>query len=343
MRVSRTLLFVATVLLSLLFAVGSVGGVASTPIRHVTSVTSSALPDTPTDINNMLAATPGPVTIGKFKLGPLVVDQPGPCLQPSSLPATLDRTMLSNAELLQYGLPPKPTKPSAIQAWAQAVRAAKHRTCAERASLDVSANTTANWAGNVVSGSGYSFTDLWANWNVPCLATNSPVGKSAVWEGLGSGSSNARPLVQAGTEQDVLTQQPWDDYYAWTENFPYQSSEQWQFAVGCGDNMYANSWSPNCSFIQDNRFGDNSRDVCTGPSADSSQGEWILEAPDYFGEQPLADFRYVVFTNTDDTSPGYGDTQPHYGVWMEKNGVYCAYPGAWNNDSFQVTWESSYC
>lgn len=133
MKVARTLLFVITLLLSLLFAAGSVGGLASTSNRYAASVTSSSLPDTPTAINNMLAATPGPVTIGKLKLGPLVVDQPGPCLQPSSLPATLDRTTLSDAELLQYGLPPKPTKPSAIQAWAQAVRAAKHRTCAERA------------------------------------------------------------------------------------------------------------------------------------------------------------------------------------------------------------------
>lgn len=335
---------VVSVLLSLLLAAGSIGSVASASTRHGTLATPTATPATltPAQINNMLAATSGPATIGTIKLGPPVIDQPGPCLQPSTLPATLDRTELSNAELLQYGLPPKPTKPSAIPAWAQAVRAAKHRYCSERARLGATAATSPWWAGNVVIGGGYE--QAWANWNVPCLAGTSPIGDSAAWEGLGSGAAG-NPLVQAGTEQNDLSNgpPPWDVYYVWTENYNYQP-QQWQFSIGCGDNIYATSWSPNCSFVQDNRTGENTGDVCAGPSADTYQAEWIAEAPQVNNiGQPLANFQHVNFTNTNDSAPGDADTQPHYAYWMYSNGVYCAYPGAWNNDAFQVTWENSYC
>ena len=233
MRLLRMPPFViVTVLLSLLLAAASITSVASTSVRHTTSATFTASTDTVTAINNMLAATPGPVTIsGNIKLGPLVVNQPGPCLQPSSLPASLDRTTLSNAELLRYGLPPKPTNAAGIPAWAQAVRAAKLRHCASRARLGATANNySPNWAGNVVYGSANTYYQAWTNWYVPCLNGTSPDGYSAVWEGVGSGDSSSYPLVQAGSEQDVVPGPPYDVYYAWTENFPYQP-QQWQFPV----------------------------------------------------------------------------------------------------------------
>ena len=75
-----------------------------------------------------------------------------------------------------------------------------------------------------------------------------------------------------------------------------------------------------------------------------SQAEWIAEAPGINGvEQYLANFNYVNFTNTNDSAPGNADQQPHYGLWMQRNGYNCAYPGAWNNDAFRVTWENYHC
>lgn len=109
------------------------------------------------------------------------------CAQP---PANVDLSTLSDHELAQYGLPPRPTNAAAVQIWAEALRHAKHRSCEyqirslqQRGIPHTSEWDNNHWAGNMAYGGGYSQAS--ANWNANCPSGGGSAYVSA-WAGLGA-------------------------------------------------------------------------------------------------------------------------------------------------------------
>ena len=68
----------------------------------------------------------------------------------------------------------------------------------------------------------FPFTSVSASWTVPSVSAASPPACSAVWVGIGGWYSGSNRLLQAGTEQDVLSNGS-TVYYAWHEVYPRPS------------------------------------------------------------------------------------------------------------------------
>lgn len=141
-------------------------------------------------------------------------------------------------------------------------------------------------------------------------------------------------------------------YTTWYETWP-QEGIQGSFPTWCINNVYSENWDPDCHFLEDNHTG-KSFDLCEQWQEDVHSAEYIAEAPCRNSSSPcnsyytLADFGYVVMTNTQNVQNGQsmgGDAETHDGFWMNTgapngNGTACAYPGAWNNQAFTITWEN---
>ena len=80
---------------------------------------------------------------------------------------------------------------------------------------------SANWSGYVATGP-YPYTSVSASWTVPSVSATFPPAYSAVWVGIGGVDRNSNRLLQAGTEQDVLSNGT-ASYYAWHEVYPRPS------------------------------------------------------------------------------------------------------------------------
>jgi archaellum component FlaF (FlaF/FlaG flagellin family) len=80
---------------------------------------------------------------------------------------------------------------------------------------------SANWSGYVATDP-YPYTSVSASWTVPSVSATFPPVYSAVWVGIGGVDRNSNRLLQAGTEQDVLSNGT-ASYYAWHEVYPRPS------------------------------------------------------------------------------------------------------------------------
>jgi len=296
----------------------------------------------------------------------------GACLQP---PAHRDLTMLSNAQLLRYGLPQRPLSSSDLKQWIYVIRHAKHRTCAIRPAMPAQqfaldtpgrpygeVDTSTIWAGIVAYNSGYQLAT--ANWTEPDVSSTSQArsGTLGFWVGLGGDPQHGGGyLVQAGTEVEYAGgKQTYSA--AWIEDYPYndaQALDKWQPASG--DHIYAqvgNYYQVGRPIQVQYLLEDSSQnlyfsEVFAWPPSNGSTADWSTE-----GRAPLLQFHSanpncpantncVSFYNDTATRNG---TQENIGslttaaIFLKnpKTGDTLANPGGiHNNTFFNDYWQAS--
>jgi hypothetical protein len=161
----------------------------------------------------------------------------------------------------------------------------------------VSRGRSSNWSGYAAVGGTY--TGVTGTWTLPePTVTEGQMGISATWVGIGG--EHTRDLIQAGTEETVLSSGR-IRYSAWYEILPAPSRPV-RLTVSAGDTVTVSVnqdepgiWS--ISFINQTTGGRYDRTV----AYDSwlSSAEWIVEAPSMTrgGLLPLSDFGTVRFTD----------------------------------------------
>jgi hypothetical protein len=199
------------------------------------------------------------------------------------LPANLNAATLSDAQIKQLGLPPRPDAAVGSKAYAQWLRAmttpverlapttilrsdvihgpARNVQAGRRrlaGAVQQSVFNSNNWSGIVETGSTGQFNyAVEGEWYVPRVSTTpgaSPA-DSSLWEGIdGWGSGD---VIQNGTEQDAFYFPFFgslSSYYAWYEFYPDNGSTQFaNFSVSPGDEIYSESWL--CYNSSGQRFG----------------------------------------------------------------------------------------
>ena len=166
---------------------------------------------------------------------------------------------------------------------------------------------SSNWSGYALStsapsglpcvpGSGATYTSVTASWTVPTVTSGSRGSSySAVWTGI-DGFTNSN-LIQAGTEQDVLSGTP--HYDAWWEILPAAETVIPSVPVGPGDSITVNIHQ-----VSGSTWFISLSDISTGKSFTTTQtytgagtsAEWIVEAPTVGGRQAtLANYKSATF------------------------------------------------
>lgn len=328
----------------------SIGGVASAAPTHPAAAPAATPPKpvvlhpkSKAEMDHLTLTYPDSFTVGNLTFGPLV-QNPGPCLQPSQL-GNVDRTALTltDQQMMAYGLPPKPTSgnPAALASWKQAVKAVKTHICTHRT---VNFNATGQqytnqWAGNEDANYPNTFSQASANWGVEKIASTAYISQSATWVGIGWDSNN---LIQVGTFSNVqLGQTP---YYAsfWENTAQLPSQANTAFPVNEGNQMFGDLSDGDCMYLEDVTTGA-STSPCQGPNTSGTDAAYLVERPSHLGVLlPLADFGYANFYNTANSAPGSADSQPHNDVHMTNGGgpgdTPCATAASWSNDAFRINW-----
>jgi hypothetical protein len=163
---------------------------------------------------------------------------------------------------------------------------------------------SSNWAGYAADGG--TFTAVSATWTVPQVSgSGSGVGADAAWVGIGGEKS--RDLIQAGTEETILSSGR-TEYDAWIEMLP-QFSHPVPLGIHAGDSVTVsiqdqgnNNWQ--VSFTN-NTTGSTYQKTVQYNSSHSS-AEWIEEAPSggRGGVLPLDNFGSITFTNASAVKDG---------------------------------------
>ena len=156
--------------------------------------------------------------------------------------------------------------------------------------------SSVNWAGYAANGG--TFTAVSGTWTIPQVSGTGSVGADAAWVGIGGEQS--RDLLQAGTEETVLSSGR-TQYDAWIEMLP-QFSHPVPLGVHAGDSVTVSikeqsSGNWNISFTNNTTGGTYQRDVQYNSSRSSA--DWIEEAPSggRGGILPLDNFGSIAFSN----------------------------------------------
>ncbi|HKW19885.1 MAG TPA: G1 family glutamic endopeptidase [Ktedonobacterales bacterium] len=284
-----------------------------------------------------------------------LVNAAGTCLQP---PTNLDLATLSDSALVQYGLLPRPRDVSQIAKWEEVIHHSLHRSCSQVATNRVAGrHNTDNWAGNVATGSGY--TDIYANWHVPCVSGTTRPSYSAQWVGL-AGYTNGGNLLQIGTEQNIDSNGG-AHYDAWWEDLADPQFKNLNvinnFPVGCQDYVYASTFVDEV-YIDDYTTNSYFDKVDSSYPGGNQAADWIVERQSANGSPlPLANFssyeaqfynstteQNTVFKNVGSTSHDsqYMCTDSFFGL-CGTGSTLLANPTAITPDgtSFGVNWDHS--
>jgi len=167
-------------------------------------------------------------------------------------------------------------------------------------------NTSYNWGGYVVTGSGV--TDVKGSWVVPAASCNSTANQyTSMWVGIDGYNSNT--VEQIGTDSDCLNGVP--TYYVWFEFYPKGVSQYNGINLKPGDVV-----SAEVKYLGSNQFGVYITDLTTSQSfnwtavvknAKRNSAEWIVEAPYGGGVVPLSNFgtAYLGYDNTGVSATNY--------------------------------------
>ncbi|GEM_PF-847813 len=153
-----------------------------------------------------------------------------------------------------------------------------------------------NWSGYAASGG--KFTGVSGTWTVPQPSGAGAVGADAAWVGIGG--LRSRDLLQAGTEETVLSTGR-TRYNAWIEMLP-QFSHPVPLPVHPGDSVTVSiTQQPDGSWqvaFKNNTTGA-TYDRTVQYDSSFSSAEWIEEAPSSGrgGVVPIDNFGAVAFTN----------------------------------------------
>jgi hypothetical protein len=238
----------------------------------------------------------------------------------SILPALSKEDMLhlSDEELMNRHYPPRPNPeqaPGAFNRWCRAFSnpltiiepktVSNPETTHGLMKRGTSSNTSNNWSGFVaIAQGGGEYSLVSGQWNVPHVNPDRLAGVpptqtcSSFWVGL-DGYAGLIDLVQAGTEQDCLTEifplgTDYYSYYAWTEFLPQQQYEEviTNFPANPGDEMLVTVWmgtptskdnTGDCIFSLTNNSTFQTTTLTTPRQNIDVTGltaEWIMERPE---------------------------------------------------------------
>ena len=179
--------------------------------------------------------------------------------------------------------------------------------------------SSANWAGYVVSAPSTTYTSVTATWRQPrvmCGLTDSG-SSSAFWVGLGGYDQSSQALEQAGTSSDCDPSTGRATYYAWYELVPDPSVTVRTFQIAPGDLVTTSVNVLDGTTIEFQLKNRTHGTVFTRklPMAnpDVSSAEWVAEAPSDCSSYrcrplPLANFGSVAFTRIAALGNGTGGT-----------------------------------
>jgi hypothetical protein len=208
-----------------------------------------------------------------------------------------------------------------------------------------------NWSGFEAETHVYSVVDL--GWTVPRVtypgSGSNPL--SAIWDGLGYGSTNSNMLVQAGTEQDASSP---SSYYVWFMLLPMELQQQVlsNFPINPGDSMFvsvSHSGSGVASFsISDltSGMGTAFNEVWGSQYTIGTQANWILERTQVGSNyQQLANVGTVPFNSAyasyGGTPYALGSLNRYYSyMWACGYSSYIAKTGSLDSSgtAFPITW-----
>ncbi|HLI71085.1 MAG TPA: G1 family glutamic endopeptidase [Ktedonobacteraceae bacterium] len=294
------------------------------------------------------------------------------CLQP---PENVNLMTLSDAQLAEYGLPPRVILDNQPAVWAAKLQHARHRTCGStpdprhivsapamihtpRVPDTPNAELTyTNWAGNIAYGNRGTYRLATLDMHVPRIpgiGTNQYV---SIWSGVGGDSDFTTPnvLVQAGV-QVQRAGSPFGGQYntSWWEVYPYNAEQDLPLSrLDAGDEIFisvsSNFGGDGYDYFYIQNVTANSYnthyDYNHSHFSDSAVGECIVERPTIGKSLPsLANFGTQHLSQCDIGS----DSQfkgikswPHdYAVMIDDSGNTLATVGAISGtDVFSVYWK----
>jgi hypothetical protein len=201
-------------------------------------------------------------------------------------------------------------------------------------------NTSENWSGYSVAGTGY--TAVGADWTVPQVTASTSLAADATWVGIGGISRT--DLIQAGTQ--AIVQNGTTTYQAWYELLP-AASQAVPLEVRPGDSMSVSvteqaggAWVISFTDLTENT----SYETTVAYNSSLSSAEWIEEMPsDGSNFVPLDNFGSVPFSQGFVVQNGIRMTVGAAGAqaitMITPSGVVLATPSSLGTDgaSFTVT------
>jgi hypothetical protein len=292
------------------------------------------------------------------------LDMPSPQASPVATPkgayvrpalAGEEARQLSDEQVLKRGYPPRPDaakSPKVYAAWLKVVSKPATfipaRTVSvpgisheRRSRVRPDVESSSNWCGYELQGSGRTYDLVLGEWLVPPLKGEPGVHTySGLWVGLDGDQTN--DLVQAGTSQENID---WgifsvSGFYAWSELLPNQPTGQriTSVAINPYDDVIGQVWIGDANGTIDQNGGyawfylhdfNNLQYVYFSTPLDGtyftgSEAEWIMERPSVNNNFPdLADYGltgtwYAYALNTNGTSVAYS-AAPNLNITMYNN------------------------
>ena len=216
----------------------------------------------------------------------------------------------------------------------------------------VTTTYSSNWSGYVATNP-YPYTSVSASWTVPSVSATSPA-YSAVWVGIGGVDRNSNRLLQAGTEQDVLSNGS-AIYFAWHEVYPRPSVFAASVSPGDSITVTISRVSANASewrlLIVRNSGTILDLTVNTRTNfASEATAEFVVERPSIRPRNQLAalaNFGTVTFSGCNTSQGALASLTDASMVIMTSNGTssgtYLAQPGTldWAANSFSVLYSAA--
>jgi hypothetical protein len=241
-------------------------------------------------------------------------------------PPDFDPITASDADLLTYGYPrrPTPSDKKAYAMWQRAVSTTRvtpelvpnpgrfHRPNQQLATLPATKNTakttSGNWSGYSLVGGSPAFDEVVGLWIVPNISTQfeSFTGYTSTWVGI-DGNCKCDDLIQDGTEQEWVNGKP--KYYAWVEFIPESEVVLNSFPIQPGDiiSAYSEVGTKNgvitgffyIANLSTNKSVSTSLAIPKNTTFSGLSAEWIMERTEVGGtfENPLPYYAYAYMDN----------------------------------------------
>jgi len=245
-----------------------------------------------------------------------------------AVPDGFDPVSASDAQLEEFGFPPRPDTgdAKAYSRWQQAVSLPRvplqyintgryHRPNQSTGKVDtdgkdnISSSGSYNWSGYAIVGGSPTFTKVEGLWVVPSINNQFGIsgnGYMSEWVGI-DGDCSCNDLIQDGTEQEWTGGSP--SYYAWIEFIPESELEISGFPVAPGDVIEMYAWKTGSgSSVKGNYYlanfntrksGSTSLSIPPGTTFSGKSAEWIVERTEVNGsfENPLPFYAYTYMDN----------------------------------------------
>ena len=174
---------------------------------------------------------------------------------------------------------------------------------------------SANWAGNIATGTYWNYASATFTIQVPQAPSNS-CAYSSQWVGIGQGNSSTYPLVQAGSEDDACFNRANSQIYLWwEETWNNVGSQQEVSPAHAGDIIFVFINVPNnCGTpimtIDDETSGFSENYAGGSRACSDGTAEWIFERTEESGTFPQLANASVTFNDASLTGPGVTDGAP---------------------------------